>query len=159
MACDGANRVWQHHFGKGIVASPATSASPAPSPHIPNCSIGSLQQLIANGGRLKPLHKLILMSATYRQQSGRSSSFPARSQRTTRTGKFTLLRRMNKQRMEAEVIRDSILTASGKLNPKLGGPGIKPRLRPISCPPASATNGRCFKKKAPSSGGAAFTSM
>jgi hypothetical protein len=99
------NRVWQHHFGAGIVASPSNFGFTGAKPTHPELLDLLTRQFIASGGRLKPLHKLILMSATYRQ-----------------TG--TPLRRM-----EAEVIRDSILAVSGKLNLKMGGPGIKPRIR------------------------------
>ncbi len=125
------NRVWQHHFGAGIVASPSNFGLSGMKPTHPELLDWLAAQFIANGGRLKPLHKLMLMSATYRQQSGFVVRASARSE--PRNGQAdpmnTLLWRMNKQRMEAEVIRDCILAASGKLNPKLGGPGIKPRIR------------------------------
>lgn len=99
------NRVWQHHFGTGIVASPSNFGFTGAKPTHPELLDWLTRQFVASGGRLKPLHKLMLMSATYRQLGA-----PLR-------------------RMEAEVIRDSILAASGKLNLKLGGPGIKPRIR------------------------------
>lgn len=99
------NRVWQHHFGTGIVASPSNFGFTGAKPSHPELLDWLTRQFIASGGRLKPLHKLILMSATYRQTGA-----PLR-------------------RMEAEVIRDSILAVSGKLNLKMGGPGIKPRIR------------------------------
>ena len=130
------NRVWQHHFGAGLVASPSNFGLSGMKPTHPELLDWLAEQFLANGGRLKPLHKLMLMSATYRQQSGFVVRASARSE--PRNGlkpelqadpMNTLLWRMNKQRMEAEVIRDCILAASGRLNPKLGGPGIKPRIR------------------------------
>jgi hypothetical protein len=130
------NRVWQHHFGAGIVASPSNFGVSGMKPTHPELLDWLAAQFIASGGRLKPLHKLMLLSATYRQQSGFVVRASVRSEprnglkpelRADPTN--TLLWRMNKQRMEAEVIRDCILAASGKLNPKLGGPGIKPRIR------------------------------
>lgn len=110
-----ANRVWQHHFGQGLVASPSNFGFTGAKPTQPELLDYLARQLIANGGRFKALHKLILMSATYRQS------------RTTL------------QRMEAEVLRDCILQASGKLNDQMGGPGIKPRLR-ADLLPASQRN-------------------
>jgi hypothetical protein len=79
------------------------------------------RQLIASGGRLKALHKLILMSATYRQSTDRPASGS--------TEAFPEALRPALRRMEAEVIRDSILAVSGRLNLQAGGPGIKPRIR------------------------------
>jgi hypothetical protein len=117
------NRVWQHHFGAGIVASPSNFGGSGMKPTHPELLDWLAAQFIASGGRLKPLHKLMLMSATYRQQSAGGSQGHAKDPSNT------LLWRMNKQRMEAEVIRDCILAASGKLNPKAGGPGFKPRIR------------------------------
>lgn len=108
-----ANRVWQHHFGTGIVATPSNFGFTGAKPSHPELLDFLARELITNGGRLKPLHKLLVMSATYRQ-----------SRREPDSWRFNVL-----QRMEAEVLRDSILTASGKLNLKLGGPGIKPRIR------------------------------
>ncbi|MEQ1748704.1 MAG: DUF1549 and DUF1553 domain-containing protein [Prosthecobacter sp.] len=115
-----ANRLWQHHFGTGIVASPSNFGFTGAKPTHPELLDYLAQELITNGGHLKPLHKLMLMSATYRQVSSAEHGADPNN---------SLLWRMNKQRMEAEVLRDSILAASGKLNLKLSGPGIKPRIR------------------------------
>jgi hypothetical protein len=123
-----ANRVWQHHFGKGIVATPGNFGFTGAPPTHPELLDHLARQLVANGGHLKPLHKLILMSATYRQSSQH------RAEGIERDATNSLLWRMNLRRMEAEVVRDSILAASGKLNPQAGGPGIKPRLRPELLP-------------------------
>lgn len=118
-----ANRVWQHHFGTGLVATPSNfGVSGAASTH-PELLDWLARQLVENGGRLKPLHKLVLMSATYRQSSQH------RNDASKVDPSNQLLWRMNLQRLEAEVLRDSILAASGKLNLKIGGPGIKPRVR------------------------------
>jgi hypothetical protein len=108
-----ANRIWQHHFGVGIVGSPSNFGFTGAKPTHPELLDFLAAQLIANGGHWKPLHKLIVMSATYRQ----SRSEPH------------VLRFNSLQRMEAEVLRDSILAVSGKLNLKPGGPGFKPRIR------------------------------
>jgi hypothetical protein len=132
------NRVWQHHFGAGLVITPSNFGFSGAKPSHPELLDWLAGQFIANGGKLKPLHKLILMSATYRQQSGlvvRASARASELQNGLLKPELqadptnTFLSRMNKQRMEAEVIRDAVLAVSGKLNGKPGGPGIKPRIR------------------------------
>ena len=118
-----ANRVWQHHFGKGIVATPSNFGVSGAVPTHPELLDWLARELIANGGRLKPLHKLMLMSATYRQSSQHRDA-AAKIDPSNQ-----LLWRMNLRRLEAEVLRDGILAASGKLNLTGSGPGIKPRVR------------------------------
>ena len=118
-----ANRIWQHHFGEGFVATPSNFGLNGARPTHPELLDFLAARLIADGGRWKPLHKLLLMSATYRQSSQQSEL----GQRLDPEN--TLLWRANRQRLEAEALRDSILAVSGKLNPKAGGPGIKPRIR------------------------------
>jgi hypothetical protein len=118
-----ANRVWQYHFGTGIVATPSNLGLSGAAPTHPELLDWLSRQLINNGGRIKPLHKLLLMSATYRQSSQHRDA-AAKIDPSNQ-----LLWRMNLRRLEAEVLRDSILAASGKLNLKVGGPGIKPRVR------------------------------
>ncbi len=126
------NRVWQHHFGAGIVASPSNFGVSGMKPTHPELLDWLAAQFLANDGRLMPLHKLMLMSATYRQGGGepRAEGVEMSAQDPElfafRSSLFGL---RAKQRMEAEVIRDCILAASGKLNPKAGGPGFKPRIR------------------------------
>jgi hypothetical protein len=126
------NRVWQHHFGAGLVATPSNLGVSGAKPSHPELLDYLAAQLAGNGGRLKPLHKLMLMSAAYRQTSGGQS--PEDAGRLAAGARLdptnVLLWRMNKQRMEAEVVRDSILAVSGKLNRARGGPGFKPRIRP-----------------------------
>lgn len=126
------NRVWQHHFGTGLVATPSNFGFSGAKPTHPELLDWLAGQFIANGGKLKPLHKLMLMSATYRQLSGEPRA--ERGEKDHSDSSLLALRsqlygRMNKQRMEAEAIRDAVLAVSGKLNGKLGGPGIKPRIR------------------------------
>jgi hypothetical protein len=120
-----ANRIWQHHFGQGLIASPSNFGFTGSKPTHPELLDYLAHQLIQNGGRFKALHKMILMSAAYRQS------------------------RSTLQRMEAEVIRDSILAASGKLNLKLGGPGIKPRLRPDLLPTSQRNKWPLLQKEGP----------
>jgi hypothetical protein len=123
-----ANRIWQHHFGEGIVDTPSNFGLTGSPPSHPELLDYLANQLLANGGRWKPLHRILLTSATYRQ----SSMADDRALETDPDNRF--LSRMNLLRMEAETIRDSILVASGSLNRRLGGPGIKPRLPPELIP-------------------------
>ncbi|MEQ2007192.1 MAG: DUF1549 and DUF1553 domain-containing protein [Limisphaerales bacterium] len=144
-----ANRIWQHHFGRGLVATTSNFGFNGARPTHPGLLDFLAARLVADGGRWKPLHKLILMSATYRQgtgagnqslvisnQSSKSAPLSTQSLITNYFSKAaaldpdnTLHWRANLQRLSAESLRDSILAVSGKLNPQLGGPGIKPRIR------------------------------
>jgi mono/diheme cytochrome c family protein len=128
-----ANRIWQHHFGRGIVLTPSNFGFAGGTPSHPELLDYLARHLIASGGRWKPVHKQILLSATYRQ----SSKPPAENVELDPANR--LVSRMNLRRMEAEIVRDAILAASGKLNPTFGGPGIKPRL-PADLIPASQRN-------------------
>jgi len=142
-----ANRIWRHHFGQGLVATASNFGFNGARPTHPELLDYLAARLVADGGRWKPLHKLLLMSATYRQASGSNQYLVISNQSPQTTPSATqslitnysssaaldpdntLLWRMNLQRLSAESLRDSILAVSGKLNPQLGGPGIKPRIR------------------------------
>ncbi len=143
-----ANRIWQHHFGRGLVATPSNFGFNGARATHPELLDFLAARLIADGGRWKALHKLLVMSATYRQGSSvaadvrrlhlpetpdprplTQSSQSLLTSAATLDADNTLLWRGNHQRLSAESLRDSILAVSGKLNPQLGGPGIKPRIR------------------------------
>ena len=119
-----ANRVWQYHFGRGIVDSSSNFGVNGDRPTHPELLEWLAGFLVANEGRLKPLHKAIMMSSTYRQ-SARHDESAAKQDPDNR-----LLWRMNRRRLEAEPIRDSMLAVTGKLNPAMGGPSIRPRIHP-----------------------------
>jgi hypothetical protein len=118
------NRLWQHHFGKGLVATPSDLGTRGEPPTHPEL-LDWLATELANpererGGawQLKRIHKLMLMSETY-QQSTRVSPEAAAKDPDNR-----LLSRMNRVRLEGEAVRDALLAVSGRLNPKAGGPGV-----------------------------------
>lgn len=117
-----ANRVWQFHFGRGLVDTPSNFGVTGSKPTHPDLLDWLACELRDNGGHLKPLHKLIVMSKTYRQSSDH------REVAAKQDPENLLLWRYPPHRLQAEVIRDSILQASGNLNLKMGGPGIKPRV-------------------------------
>ncbi len=109
------NRVWMHHFGKGIVASPGDFGQLGSQPTHPELLDWMAGEFMRTGWSLKQLHRLILTSRTYRQASTRDEK------RDLIDPDNTLLSRMNVRRLEAETLRDSLLALSGKLNPKIGG--------------------------------------
>ncbi|MCH2179266.1 MAG: DUF1553 domain-containing protein [Mariniblastus sp.] len=112
------NRVWQYHFGTGLVATPSDFGENGFKPTHPELLDWMAWQFMENGWSLKWLHRLILKSSTYRQ----SSTPRAAPARLDADCKF--LWRFPPRRLEAEAIRDCVLQLSGKLNPKAGGPGF-----------------------------------
>src|SRR5262249_14354998 len=112
------NRVWHYHFGQGLVATPSDLGYNGDRPSHPELLDWLASEFVKGGWKLKPLHKLIMLSATYRQ-SGTSNLKALGVDRHNR-----LLWRMTPRRLEAEVIRDTILSVSGKLDPRMGGPGF-----------------------------------
>lgn len=111
------NRVWQWHFGEGIVASPNDFGGLGQVPTHPGLLDWLGIYFRDQGGSFKQLHKLLVMSATYRQSSSSNEKF-AKADSGNR-----LLWRMNRRKLSAEEIRDAILSVSGKLNLEMGGPG------------------------------------
>jgi mono/diheme cytochrome c family protein len=115
------NRVWHHHFGRGIVDTPNDFGRMGGAPSHPEL----LDWLAANfrdemGGSLKSLHRLIVTSAAYRQRSDRSDPAAEAVDRDNR-----LLWRANARKLEAEAVRDAVLAASGSLDLAMGGPGYR----------------------------------
>ena len=115
-----ANRVWQHHFGRGIVATPSDFGFNGARPTHPELLDWLADELVRGGWRLKPLHRLIVLSSAYRQASTHDATAAARDAETT------LLWRYPPRRLEAEAVRDAMLAASGELNRAIGGPSFRP---------------------------------
>jgi hypothetical protein len=116
------NRLWQHHFGAGLVKTVNDFGTRGDSASHPDLLDWLAASLVENGWRLKPIHRLILLSGTYRQSSPPPRAAvegPARQDPENR-----LLWRFNRRRLEAEEIRDAMLAASGRLNPRAGGPSV-----------------------------------
>jgi hypothetical protein len=119
-----ANRIWHHHFGRGIVATPNDFGNTGRPPTHPRLLDWLAAELIENGWSLKHLHRTILLSRTWQQ-----SSIPEAEHPGVRVDPDNeLLWRQNLRRVEAEVIRDSMLAVSGRLNPEIGGRGFFPAL-------------------------------
>ena len=116
------NRIWQAHLGQGIVASSSDFGVMGDPPSHPELLDWLASELVASGWRLKPLHRMIVLSQTYR----RSLAFESEAARADPGD--ALLWRWRQRRLDAEVVRDSILAVSGKLNPRMGGPSFYPTL-------------------------------
>ncbi len=117
-----ANRIWQHHFGRGIVRSPNNFGFAADPPTHPELLDWLAAELVANGWRLKALHKLILLSEAYRGASTGNAEAFAKDPLNDAFWRFDM------RRLAAEEIRDSIHVASGVFNPKMFGPGVYPEI-------------------------------
>jgi len=113
-----ANRLWQHHFGRGIVRSSNNFGFVGAQPTHPGLLNWLANELPASGWRLKRMHKLIMMSNTYQMSSKGSEVALAKDPNND------LMWRYDMRRLSAEEIRDSILNLTGQLNLKMGGPSI-----------------------------------
>ena len=111
------NRIWQRHFGKGIVPTPNDFGTLGEPPSHPELLDWLTMRLVENGWQLKPLHKLVMTSATYRQTTRRE---PGERENLTDPGN-RLLWRYPPSRLSAEQTRDAMLTISGELKDKTGG--------------------------------------
>jgi hypothetical protein len=112
------NRLWQYHFGQGIVPTPSDFGLNGGAPSHPELLDWLATELIAHDWSLKHLHRLIVLSATYRQASAAHSAGLAAD------AQDRLMWRYPPRRLEAETLRDAILAASGHLDPRMGGPGF-----------------------------------
>jgi cytochrome c553 len=147
------NRLWQHHFGRGLVATPSDFGRTGAAPSHPELLDWLACELVEGGWELKRLHRLIVSSTVYRQSSrmrgasvserpsgvGTSPGGDVASAQVGASGPVdpqqidpdnTLLWRQNLRRLEAEAIRDAVLAASGELNLAMGGRGVFPTLPP-----------------------------
>jgi hypothetical protein len=111
--------MWHYHFGRGLVATPNDFGRMGQRPSHPELLDYLANRFVEGGWKWKPIHRMILLSETY-QQSSQTQSAAA----TEKDPDDKLLWRFPKRRLEAEEIRDAMLVASGRLNPKEGGPSI-----------------------------------
>ncbi|MDA1006391.1 MAG: DUF1553 domain-containing protein, partial [Verrucomicrobia bacterium] len=115
------NRLWHWHFGQGLVATPSDFGFGGGSPSHPELLDWLATELVRRDWSLKAMHRLILNSATYRQDSRHAGDAPGQAIDAGNR----LLWRQNSRRIEAEEIRDAVLFVSGKLNSTAGGPGFE----------------------------------
>ena len=115
-----ANRLWQHHFGTGLVKTADNFGIQGEPPSHPDLLDWLADTFVGSGWDLKGLHRLIVTSATFRQSSKAASGLVKRDPENR------LLARGPRFRLPAEVVRDNALAVAGLLTRKLGGPSIKP---------------------------------
>jgi len=111
------NRLWHYHFGRGIVATPSDFGFNGAPPSHPELLDWLASRYVAGGWKLKPIHRLMVLSAAYR----RSSAIDPAAREVDAQNR--LIWRMVPRRLEAEAVRDAVLSASGQLDPSMGGPG------------------------------------
>ena len=116
------NRIWQHHFGAGLVRTPNDFGRQGDLPTHPELLDWLTVEFSERGWSIKQMHKLIMLSGTY----GSSSRASKQSMEVDPDNLY--LWRMNRRRLDADAIRDSILKVSGRLNLKMGGVGVIPPL-------------------------------
>jgi hypothetical protein len=114
------NRMWQQFFGRGLVSTADDFGTQGERPSHADLLDWLANEFRSSGWRMKYLHRLIVTSATYRQSAA------ARPELVDRDPYNTLLSRQNRLRVEAELVRDAALAASGLLNPAIGGPSVRP---------------------------------
>jgi hypothetical protein len=116
------NRLWQHHFGRGIVGTPNDFGARGAPPTHPELLDWLATEFMNGGWRIKPMHRLMVLSSTYRQSSqGTTNKIDPDN---------GLLWRMNRQRLDGETIRDAMLASAGTLNHEIGGPMVRVPLEP-----------------------------
>ena len=114
------NRIWQHYFGIGIVETENDFGTQSLPPSHPKLLDWLATEFMRLGWNQKAIHKLIVTSATYRQSSNN------RSELTRADPANKLLGKQSRLRLDAEILRDNALAASGLLSKKMGGPGVYP---------------------------------
>ncbi|MEK7795059.1 MAG: DUF1549 and DUF1553 domain-containing protein, partial [Candidatus Hydrogenedentota bacterium] len=113
------NRIWMHHFGQGLVRTPGDFGSRGEAPTHPELLDYLADQFIRSGWSVKAVHRAILRSATYQQSSSATADAAAMDPANR------LFARMDRKRLEAEVLRDSMLAVSGQLDLAQGGPAFR----------------------------------
>lgn len=112
------NRIWQHHFGTGIVDTPSDFGANGTNPSHPELLDWLAAEFVSNDWSIKHIHRLILLSDTFRQ-----ANIPSPRAMNIDAG-TRLLWRFPSRRLEAEAVRDCVLAVSGALDPRMGGPGF-----------------------------------
>lgn len=117
------NRIWQHHFGRGIVGTPSDFGVNGERPTHPELLDWLAHAFVESGWSVKAMHRLMMTSAAYRQASENPSLKDTNADPDNR-----LLGHFPRRRLDAEEIRDGMLYLSGRLNPERGGPSVFPDL-------------------------------
>jgi hypothetical protein len=113
------NRIWQYHFGQGLVRTPSNFGKLGERPTHPELLDYLAREFVASGWSVKQMHRRLMLSATY-QQASEPGPETLRADPDNR-----LFGRMNRHRLEAEAVRDNLLAVSGRLDRKMGGPAVR----------------------------------
>jgi hypothetical protein len=122
------NRLWQGHFGVGIVASSNDFGAQGEAPTHPELLDWLATELVESGWSLKHLHRLMVLSATYRQDSRVDPSDPRHARALAADPEDKLLWHARRRRLEGEALRDAMLRLSGEMNDRMFGVSAKPKL-------------------------------
>jgi hypothetical protein len=114
------NRIWQYHFGRGIVATPNDFGRMGMRPSHPELLDWIANRFVEGGWTMKPIHRMILLSSAYRQ----SSTSAQESIAAAKDPQNALVWKFNRRRLHAEELRDSMLSVAGRLNEKVGGKSV-----------------------------------
>jgi hypothetical protein len=114
------NRIWEYHYGRGIVATPNDFGRMGERPTHPELLDYLANEFVSSGYSVKHVHRLILLSNTYRQ----SSALPEKTGAIEKDPDNKLLWRFNRRRLDAEEVRDTMLAVAGNLNSDAGGPSV-----------------------------------
>ena len=114
------NRIWGYHFGRGLVGTPNDFGRMGARPSHPELLDWLANRLVEGGWKVKPIHRMILLSQAYRQ----SETSPLEKEAAEKDPDNTMLWKFSRRRLEAEEIRDSMLAVAGRLNLKMGGPSF-----------------------------------
>ncbi len=124
------NRVWQHHFGEGLVTTPSDFGKLGERPTHPELLDWLATEFVERGWSLKWLHREILTSRAWRQSSRQLHADAHWERRLALDPDNRLLSRRSRLRLDGEAVRDAMLAAAGRLNLAGGGPGVRPPLPP-----------------------------
>ncbi len=122
------NRLWQHHFGQGIVATPSDFGAMGEPPTHADLLDWLAVDLVRNGWSLKHIHRLMVTSATYCQSSGTDPADPQHAKALAADSDNQWLWHARRRRLEGEAIRDAMLLISGQLDRRMFGTSSRPRL-------------------------------
>ena len=122
------NRLWQNHFGYGLVRTPNNFGFTGDQPTHPELLDWLAGELVQGGWKTKRLHKMILMSQTYQQ----ASIHPRHQEYSDRDFENRMLWRFHRRRLDSDALRDAMLAVSGNLDLKSGGPSFKPSIVPAA---------------------------
>jgi hypothetical protein len=122
------NRLWQHHFGAGIIASPSDFGVMGDAATHPELLDWLAVEFVENGWSLKHMHRLMVMSAAYRQDSRVDRDSAAHRRALAADRDNHLLWHARRRRLEGEATRDAMLAASGELNLRMFGVSARPKL-------------------------------